>query len=65
LFSGTRRLTRSFNAHFIVFRALKITLSDYNKYLEDLAKTKKVELEEIKSKMASCGAPGLTSQAVS
>ncbi|XP_030239519.1 TPPP family protein CG45057 isoform X2 [Drosophila navojoa] len=45
--------------HFKKFKALKITLPDYNKFLEDLAKTKKVELATIKQKMASCGAPGV------
>jgi hypothetical protein len=37
---------------------------DYNKFLEDLTKNKKVDLEEIKSKMTSCGSPGLTGVAV-
>jgi hypothetical protein len=37
---------------------------DYNKFLEDLTKNKKVDLEEMKSKMASCGTPGLTGVAV-
>jgi hypothetical protein len=35
-------------------------VDDYNKFIEDLAKNKKVDLEEIKSKMATCGTPGLT-----
>jgi hypothetical protein len=39
-------------------------VDDYNKFLEDLAKNKKVDLEEIKSKMASCGTPGLTGVSV-
>ncbi|CAD7003274.1 unnamed protein product [Ceratitis capitata] len=43
--------------HFKKFKATKISLVDYNKFLEDLAKAKKVELSEIKKKMASCGAP--------
>ncbi|KAM7358150.1 tubulin polymerization-promoting protein ringmaker isoform 1-T3 [Cochliomyia hominivorax] len=45
--------------HFKKFKAMKISYADYNKFLEDLAKTKKVDLEEIKNKMASCGAPGV------
>uniref|UniRef100_T1PFR8 Tubulin polymerization-promoting protein homolog n=1 Tax=Musca domestica TaxID=7370 RepID=T1PFR8_MUSDO len=45
--------------HFKKFKAMKISYGDYNKFLEDLAKTKKVELQEIKNKMASCGAPGV------
>lgn len=45
--------------HFKKFKAMKISYADYNKFLEDLAKTKKVELSEIKNKMASCGTPGV------
>uniref|UniRef100_A0A182JAI2 Tubulin polymerization-promoting protein homolog n=1 Tax=Anopheles atroparvus TaxID=41427 RepID=A0A182JAI2_ANOAO len=45
--------------HFKKLKSMKLTYDDYSKFLEDLAKTKKVELEEIKSKMANCGAPGV------
>ncbi|EDV95763.1 tubulin polymerization-promoting protein homolog isoform X2 [Drosophila grimshawi] len=45
--------------HFKKLKAMKVTLPDYNKFLEDLAKTRKVELSEIKKKMAGCGAPGV------
>lgn len=45
--------------HFKKLKSMKLTYDDYNKFLEDLAKTRKVELEEIKSKMANCGAPGV------
>lgn len=51
--------------HFKKFKAMKISILDYNKYLEDLAKTKKVELAQIKQKMANCGAPGVVSVSVS
>ncbi|KAL7733495.1 hypothetical protein ACLKA6_004965 [Drosophila palustris] len=47
--------------HFKKFKAMKIPLADYNKFLDDLAKTKKVELATIKQKMAGCGAPGVLS----
>ncbi|XP_068142348.1 tubulin polymerization-promoting protein homolog [Drosophila tropicalis] len=47
--------------HFKKFKAMKIGILDYNKFLDDLAKTKKVELAEIKSKLANCGAPGVQS----
>lgn len=49
----------------IVSRMQKISIGDYEKFLEDLAKSKKVELEEIKKKMIECGAPGLTGASVS
>lgn len=51
--------------HFKKFKAMKISILDYNKFLEDLAKTKKVELAQIKQKMANCGAPGVVSVSVS
>jgi hypothetical protein len=47
----------------IYFKKLKqqtLGVDDCNKFLEDLAKNKKVDLDEITSKMASCGAPGFT-----
>lgn len=50
--------------HFKKFKAMKISYADYNKFLEDLAKTKKVELTEIKNKMATCGAPGVVQVSV-
>ncbi|XP_067643380.1 tubulin polymerization-promoting protein homolog isoform X1 [Eurosta solidaginis] len=45
--------------HFKKFKSLKISYADYNKFLEDLAKTRNVELSEIKKKLANCGAPGV------
>lgn len=47
--------------HFKKFKLQKITLSDYIKFIDDLAKTRKVDVEQIKKKMAECGAPGVTS----
>lgn len=45
--------------HFKKLKSLKVTLADYNKFLEDLAITRKVDLAEIKNKLATCGAPGV------
>lgn len=45
--------------HFKKLKSLKVTFSDYNKFLDDLAATRKVDLAEIKQKLASCGAPGV------
>jgi hypothetical protein len=44
----------------LCFRQQKLGADDYNKFLEDLAKNKKIDLDEMKSKMASCGTPGFT-----
>lgn len=46
------------------FKALKINFSDYNKFIEDLAKTKKVDAKEIISKMTNCGRPSVSEPAV-
>ncbi|XP_055909946.1 tubulin polymerization-promoting protein homolog isoform X3 [Eupeodes corollae] len=46
--------------HFKKFKAMKISYDDYNKFLDDLAKAKKVDLDEIKKKLAECGAPGVS-----
>ncbi|XP_055690297.1 tubulin polymerization-promoting protein homolog isoform X2 [Lutzomyia longipalpis] len=45
--------------HFKKLKSLKVGYDDYNKFLEDLAKTKGVNLEEIKTKMSNCGQPGV------
>lgn len=47
--------------HFKKLKSLKITFSDFNKFLDDLAATRKVDLAEIKQKLANCGAPGVAS----
>lgn len=51
--------------HFKKLKSLKVSYGDYNKYLEDLATTKKVDLAEIKNKLATCGAPGVLNNSVS
>lgn len=51
--------------HFKKLKTLKASYADYNKFLEDLATTKKVELAEIKNKLATCGAPGVLNNSVS
>lgn len=45
--------------HFKKLKSLKVSYSDYIKFLDDLATTKKVDLAEIKDKLAGCGAPGV------
>lgn len=44
--------------HFKKLKSMKVSILDYQKFLEDLSKTKGVDLAEIKNKMANCGAPG-------
>ncbi|XP_037904955.1 tubulin polymerization-promoting protein homolog isoform X2 [Hermetia illucens] len=45
--------------YFKKLKSVKVSYEDYLKFLEDLAKAKKVELSEIKNKLANCGAPGV------
>lgn len=45
--------------HFKKLRSQKLNFNDYNKFLEDLATTKGISLDELKEKMTSCGEPGL------
>lgn len=45
-------------------RQLKLTLTDYQKFLDELAKAKKVDVAEIKEKMINCGPPGTTGTTV-
>lgn len=43
---------------FSKIKAKKVPIADFNKYLEDLAKSKKMEVKDIKEKLRGCGAPG-------
>lgn len=47
----------------LVHRSTKLGLEQYKTFLDELAKNKKVELTEIKKKMANCGPPGVTAGA--
>lgn len=49
--------------HFKKLKSLKVALPDYQKFLEDLAKTKGIDLAEIKKKLTGCGTPGSNSGA--
>lgn len=50
---------------FALDRSLKLGLADYQKFLDELAKAKKVDLAEIRDKMIQCGPPGTTGTTVS
>ncbi|XP_070502029.1 tubulin polymerization-promoting protein homolog [Chironomus tepperi] len=47
--------------YFKKLKAMKVPILEYQKFLEDLAKTKGMDLAEMKSKMTNCGAPGSVS----
>ncbi|XP_067000905.2 tubulin polymerization-promoting protein homolog isoform X2 [Anabrus simplex] len=58
---GKKITTTDTGIYFKKLKQQKLTMEDYKKFLEDLCKNKKVDLEGLKNKMSSCGAPGLTS----
>lgn len=49
--------------HFKKLKSVKVSIIDYQKFLEDLAKVKGVDVAEIKKKLAGCGTPGSNSAA--
>lgn len=57
---GKKITTTDTGIYFKKFKQQKLGVDDYMKFLEDLAKNKKIEADELKNKMSSCGAPGLT-----
>ncbi|CAH2039584.1 unnamed protein product, partial [Iphiclides podalirius] len=57
---GKKITTTDTAIHFKKLKSLKVGVDDYQKFLDDLAKSKKVELEDIKRKLTTCGQPGIT-----
>ncbi|XP_036141582.1 tubulin polymerization-promoting protein homolog isoform X2 [Monomorium pharaonis] len=57
---GKKITTTDTGIHFKKHKSMKLSLEQYKMFLEDLAKSKKTELAEIKKKMANCGPPGVT-----
>lgn len=55
---GKTITTTDTGIYFKKLKSLKVSITDYNKFLEDFAKAKKVEVKDLKKKMTSCGAPG-------
>ncbi|XP_017778295.1 PREDICTED: TPPP family protein CG45057-like [Nicrophorus vespilloides] len=61
---GKTITTTDTGIYFKKLKSLKVSLPDYNKFLEDLAKAKKQTVEDMKTKMTSCGAPGFSGTGV-
>ncbi|KAL3284230.1 hypothetical protein HHI36_018393 [Cryptolaemus montrouzieri] len=55
---GKKITTTDTGIYFKKLKSQKVVIGDYKKYLEDLAKAKKIEVDEIKHKLAACGPPG-------
>ncbi|XP_059053972.1 tubulin polymerization-promoting protein homolog [Achroia grisella] len=58
---GKKITTTDTAIHFKKLKTLKVGVEDYSKFLDDLAKSKKIELDEIKRKLTTCGQPGVSS----
>ncbi|EEZ99609.1 tubulin polymerization-promoting protein homolog [Tribolium castaneum] len=56
---GKKITTTDTGIYFKKLKSQKVNITSYKTFLEDLAKNKKIEVEEIKNKMASCGQPGV------
>lgn len=55
---GKKITTTDTGIYFKKLKSQKVGIEDYKKFLEDLAKNKKIDVEEIKNKLANCGQPG-------
>lgn len=54
---GKKITTTDTGIHFKKLKSLKVGIVDYKKFLDELAKSKKIEVEDLKTKMAGCGQP--------
>ena len=60
IYVGDNKLTFKF-----IFRnSPKLSFTDWNKYLDEIAKNKKVDGNALKGKLVECGRPGFTGATV-
>ncbi|XP_047504619.1 tubulin polymerization-promoting protein homolog isoform X1 [Pieris napi] len=57
---GKKITTTDTAIYFKKLKSVKVGIEDYQKFLDDLAKNKKVDIEEIKKKLTTCGQPGIS-----
>lgn len=57
---GKKVTTTDTGIYFKKLKSMKLGIVDYRKFLDELAKAKKVGVDEIKEKMAGCGQPGVS-----
>lgn len=62
---GKKITTTDSGIYFKKLKSLKVGVVDYQKFLQDLAASKKLEVEDVKKKLSTCGPPGFTSVRVS
>ncbi|XP_072380166.1 tubulin polymerization-promoting protein homolog [Diabrotica undecimpunctata] len=57
IIDGKKITTTDTGIHFKKLKSQKVGIVQYKQFLEDLAKAKSVEVDEIKNKLVSCGPP--------
>ncbi|XP_022113629.1 tubulin polymerization-promoting protein homolog [Pieris rapae] len=57
---GKKITTTDTAIYFKKLKSVKVGIEDYQKFLDDLAKNKKVDIEDIKKKLTTCGQPGVS-----
>lgn len=57
---GKKITTTDTGIYFKKQKSMKLNVEQYKSFLDELAKAKKIELAEIKNKMANCGPPGIS-----
>nr|XP_023021291.1 TPPP family protein CG45057-like [Leptinotarsa decemlineata]XP_023021292.1 TPPP family protein CG45057-like [Leptinotarsa decemlineata] len=58
IIDGKKITTTDTGIYFKKLKSLKVGIVQYKQFLEDLAKNKKVEVEEMMTKLTTCGPPG-------
>ena len=58
---GRKITTTDTGIYFKKHKSTKLGIEQYKAFLEELAKSKKLDLAEVKKKMANCGPPGFSS----
>ena len=59
------RSSESKKSFFVHRNSPKLTFTDWNKYLDEIAKSKKQDANALKGKLVDCGKPGFTGATVS
>nr|XP_027218376.1 TPPP family protein CG45057-like [Penaeus vannamei] len=57
---GKKLTTTDTAITFNKFKAKKISFQDFEKYLDEIAKSKKLDATEIRTKLKDCGSPAIT-----
>lgn len=59
IIDGKKITTTDTGIYFKKLKSQKVTVTQYKTFLEDLAKAKKIEVQDVVKKLSSCGTPSL------